>query len=177
MPLTTLKQMLRHQLGVAYDAEQQALQVLDRLETETASKPLRDRVRLHREETRRHAGTLERSLELMGMDAPLVQSAGVRGLREERRVFYGAEPTPSLAERYELEMATRLLSYQSSLYQAIVRLAAAAGEGDVQRLVERNLAEEGAMLRWLEEAGEASAEDDRAAARATAGHAPPAVAG
>lgn len=175
MPLTTLKQMLRHQLGVAYDAEQQMLQVLDRLETETASTPLRDRVRLHRDETRRHASTLERCLELMGMDAPRVQSDGVRGLREERRAFYGEQPTPRLAERYELEMATRLLSYQCALYDGVARLAAAADEGDVLRLVKRNLSEDAATLRWLEEAGESLSFEEPASV--AAGQAPPAVAG
>ncbi len=151
MPVNTLKELLRLRLGEIYFAEQEILQLLDALETETQSRILRDRLRGRREETRRHVAALEKSFELLGTDPPRSSSPAVHGICEERRAFMRELPGPVALESYHIDVLARIASYKLAAYQGVLDLAADIGQSDVRSLLERCLREEVASAAWLRE--------------------------
>src|SRR5512142_286588 len=112
MPVNTLKELLRLRLGEMYFAEQEILQLLDALETETQSRSLRDRLRGRREETRRHLAAVEKCFELLGTDPPRASSSAMRGLCEERRGFMRELPGPVALESYHVDLLSRVAHYK-----------------------------------------------------------------
>jgi ferritin-like metal-binding protein YciE len=150
MPVHTLRDLFRHSLGVQYDAEQQILGTLDEMETETRSTALRDRLRLHRDETQHQIQNIERCFELIGTDAPRAECAVARGLREEKRAFRRESPSPEAIELYDLHAASRTESYEIASYRGLSSMAAALELDDVRRLLLQNLRQEEDMSGWLE---------------------------
>jgi len=149
MPVNTLKELLRLRLGETYYAEQELLQLLDALETETQSRILRDRLRARRDETRRHVAGLEKCFELLGTDPPRSSSPAMHGLCEERRAFVRELPGPVALESYHLDVLSRIAYYKLAAYQGLLDLANEIGQNDVRSLLERCLKEEIAAAAWL----------------------------
>lgn len=149
MPVNTLKELLRLRLGETYSGEQDMLQLLDAIETETQSRRLRDRIRGERDESRRHIGALEKSFELMGTDPPRTSSPALHGLCEERRAFVREAPGPVALEWYHVDIVNRASQYKLASYQGLVELAREMGQSDVRSLLDRCLADEAASTTWL----------------------------
>jgi ferritin-like metal-binding protein YciE len=149
MGLHTLKDVFRHALGMLYDAEQQILASIDEIETETRSTAFRNRIRQHRQETQRQIQNVERCFELLGTDAPHVQSAGARGMREDKRAFRREQPSPEALEIFDLDAASKTEHYEIASYRSLLNMAVTLGVDDVRRLLEQNLREEEAMSEWL----------------------------
>ncbi len=151
MPVNTLKELLRLRLGEIYFAEQEILQLLDVLETETQSRILRDRLRGRREETRRHVAALEKCFELLGTDPPRASSPALHGICEERRAFVRELPGPVALESYHVDVLARVAAYKVAAYQGVLDLAGDIGQSDVRTLLERCLRDEVASAAWLRE--------------------------
>jgi len=151
MPVNTLKELLRLRLGEMYFAEQELLQLLDALETETQSRILRDRLRGRRDETRRHVSGLEKSFELLGTDPPRSSSPALHGLCEERRTFVREQPGAVALESYHVDLLNRIAHYKLAAYEGLVDLATEIGQNDVRSLLERSLKEETAAAGWMRE--------------------------
>ncbi|HLU26725.1 MAG TPA: DUF892 family protein [Longimicrobiales bacterium] len=151
MAINSLQDVFRHGLGDIYDAEQQLLSVLDQMETETQDTSIRDRIRKHRDETQHQIENLERCFELIGVDAPRVQCAAIRGLRDEKRTFQQENPSPQALEAFNLDAASKTEHYEIAAYRGLMNQAKALGQEDVRRLLEQNLRQEEEMSRWIEE--------------------------
>lgn len=151
MPVNTLKELLRLRLGETYFAEQEILQLLDALETETQSRIQRDRLRGRRDETRRHVAAVEKCFELLGTDPPRSSSPVMHGICEERRTFVRETPGPVALESYHIDLLSRIAAYKVAAYQGVLDLAADIGQSDVRSLLERCLREEVAAATWLRE--------------------------
>ncbi len=151
MPVNTLKELLRLRLGEMYFAEQEILQLLDALETETQSRILRDRLRGRRDESRRHVAALEKCFELLGTDPPRSSSPALHGICEERRTFVRETPGPVALESYHIDVLSRIAAYKVAAYQGVLDLAGDIGQSDVRSLLERCLREEMAAAAWLRE--------------------------
>ncbi len=151
MPVNTLKELLRLRLGELYFAEQEVLQLLDALETETQSRTLRDRLRGRREETRRHVTAVEKCFELLGTDPPRASSPAMHGLCEERRGFVRELPGPVALESYHVDLLGRLAHYKLAAYEGVLDLATDIGQSDVRSLLDRCLRDETTAAAWLRE--------------------------
>lgn len=151
MPVNTLKELLRLRLGEMYNGEQEMLQLIDAVETETQSRLLRDRVRRQRDDARRHIAVLEKSFELLGTDPPRTSSPLVHALCEERRSIMREAPGPVAMEWYHLDMLARAAHYQSAAYQGLVDLACEIGQNDVRSLLERCRQDEAGAAVWMAE--------------------------
>ncbi len=149
MPVNTLKELLRLRLGEMYFAEQEVLQLLDAVETETHSRLLRDRVRTRRDEARRHVAALEKCFELLGTDPPRASSPAMHGLCEERRGFAREAPGPVALDSYHVDLLHRIAHYKLAAYQGLLALATEIGQSDVHALLERCLREEATASTWL----------------------------
>ncbi|HEX7089018.1 MAG TPA: DUF892 family protein [Longimicrobiales bacterium] len=151
MPANSLSDVFRHALGDIYDAEQQILSVLDQMETETSDEQIRNRVRKHRDETEQHIQNLERCFELLSAQAPRVQCAAIRGLRDEKRTFQQENPSEEALEVFNLDAASKTEHYEIASYRGLIDQARVLGQDDVRRLLEQNLRQEEDMSRWIEE--------------------------
>jgi len=151
MPLDTIRDVFLHQLGAAYDAEQQMVGMIDQVEMEALSVDLRNRMRLHREETLRQIGSLERCFELTGTAPPRVESGIVRGIREDRQQFAGDQPSETALEVFNIHLVDRLAHYKAAAYRLLADLARHIGQDDVRRLLEQNLADEESLCGWVAE--------------------------
>lgn len=149
MPVNTLKELLRLRLGEVYGGEQEMLQLVDAIETETHSRLLRDRLRGHRDEARRHILALEKCFELLGTDPPRSTSPALHGLCEERRGFVREAPGPVALESYHVDLLNRASHYKLAGYEGLLELAREIRQGDVVSLLERCLKEEIAATEWL----------------------------
>jgi ferritin-like metal-binding protein YciE len=149
MPVNTLKELLRLRLGETYGGEQEMLQLVDAIETETHSRLLRDRLRGHRDEARRHINALEKSFELLGTDPPRSTSPALHGLCEERRGFVREAPGPVALESYHVDLLNRASHYKVAAYEGVLDLAREIRQGDVVSLLDRCLKDESAATDWL----------------------------
>ncbi len=149
MPVNTLKELLRLRLGETYGGEQEMLQLVDAIETETHSRLLRDRLRGHRDEARRHVNALEKSFELLGTDPPRSSSPALHGLCEERRAFAREAPGPVALESYHVDLLHRASHYKLAAYEGLLELAREIRQGDLVSLLERCLKDETAATDWL----------------------------
>lgn len=149
MAVNTLKELLRLRLGELYSGEQDLLQLVDAIETETQSRLLRDRLRGHRDEARRHVAALEKSFELLGTDPPRAASPALHGLCEERRGFVRELPGPVALESYHVDVLNRGAHYKLAAYEGLLLLAREMRQGDVVTLLERCFRDEKGAVEWL----------------------------
>ena len=174
MPVNTLKELLRLRLGEMYNGEQEMLQLVDAVETETQSRLLRDRLRSHRDEARRHIAALEKSFELLGTDPPLSTSPALHGICEERRSFMRESPGIVAREAYHVDILSRTSAYKTASYQGLVDLARDIGQNDLRSLLDRCYKEESAAALWLRDHRSAVVSEVRPPAPERAIAAPPA---
>lgn len=151
MPANNLNDLFRHELGDIYDAEQQILSVLDRMETQTEDTRVRDRIRQHRDETQHQIQNLEQCFELLGTSAPRVQCSAIRGLRDEKTTFEEENPSKEALEVFNLEAANKTEHYEVASYRGLIDQARALEQGDVEKLLQQNLDQEEDMSRWIED--------------------------
>jgi len=147
--VNTLKELLRLRLGELYSGEQEVLQLVDAIETETRSRLLRDRLRGRRDEARRHMAALEKSFELLGTDPPRAASPALHGLSDERRAFVRESPGPVALENYHVDVLSRGAHYQLAAYEGVLLLAREIRQGDVVTLLERCFRDETGAVDWL----------------------------
>jgi ferritin-like metal-binding protein YciE len=151
MSIHTIRDLFLHQLGAAYDVEQQVVGFVDQVEMEALSTDFRDRMRRHRTETLRQIDNLERCFELTGAAPPHVECALVRGMREDRQQFAAAGPSGTALEVFNLHSIDRLAHYKEAMYRLLAELARNVGQDDVRRLLEQNLGDEAALCEWVAE--------------------------
>ncbi len=149
MAVNTLKELLRLRLGELYSGDQEMLQLVDAIETETRSRMLRDRLRGHRDEARRHVAALEKSFELLGTDPPRAASPALHGLCEERRAFVREAPGPVALESYHVDVLNRGAQYKLAGYEGLLLLAREIRQGDVVTLLDRCFRDETGAVTWL----------------------------
>jgi ferritin-like metal-binding protein YciE len=147
--MLSMKDVFRHQLGVAYDAEQQILGILDETETETGSTDLRNRIRAHRLEKQRQITNLERCFELMGGAPANVRSLTLRGLRADRMAFRQLQPVQPAIEACDLLLLELAAQTSVALYRGLCDLGRRIDAGDAVRLLSRSLESEQGFTEWL----------------------------
>jgi ferritin-like metal-binding protein YciE len=151
MSIDTLRDVFCHELGVAYDAEQQMIGMIDQIEMEALSTEFRDRMRLHRTETLHQIDNLERCFEFVGSAPPHVRSGTVRGIRADREAFDAQQPSTAALEAYNLHAVDRLAHYKGATYRLLATLAQLVGYDDARRLLEQNLQDEEQVAQWIAE--------------------------
>jgi ferritin-like metal-binding protein YciE len=143
-----MRDLYRHLLAEAHDAERHTLMMLDEMETEMSAADGRDRVRRYRETTARQVDTLERCMELLGGAAPRLRSAALHGLREDRQAMSALAPAPSALELYDVAVLGRIAEGAAAAFRTLAALAAVCEQGDARRLFERALVEEEETAAW-----------------------------
>jgi ferritin-like metal-binding protein YciE len=148
MTVESMRELYRHLLAEAYDAERHALMLLDAMETEMSAPDARDRIRSYRGTTARQLETLERAMELLGGACPSVTSAAMQGVRDDRRSLVSNSPPAAVLETYDIVALGRAAELGSAAYRALAALAGVCGQSDARRLFERAIAEEEEAVAW-----------------------------
>lgn len=148
MTVESMRELYRHLLAEAYDAERHTLMLLDAMETEMSEADARDRVRSYRSTTARQLEMLERAMELLGGASPSVTSAAMQGVRDDRRTLIGNSPPGAVLETYDIVALGRTAVLGSAAYRALAALAGVCGQTDARRLFERAIAEEEEAAAW-----------------------------
>lgn len=125
-----------------YSAEQQQLRVLATLRRAASDDGLRRVLRLHGEETRQHAGRLERIFMLLDEPIRWARCPGVLGILEECQEAAEAHPAGPLRDAAIVAAAQRLDYYEMAAYGALAGWADALGLPRVAALLNACLDEE-----------------------------------
>ncbi len=168
--MESMRELYRHLLAEAYDAERHTLMLLDQLETHLGAPDARERARSCRAATGRQLEMLERAMELLGGACPPVTSAALQGVRDDHRRLVAAAAAPSVLETGGVVALGRACELTAALYRSLAALAVVCGQADARRLLERALAEEEDASAWC------TAALPRLAAEATLQRGPAAVA-
>lgn len=148
MAVESMRELYRHLLAEAYDAERHALGLLDQLETDMGAPDGRNRVRRYRDATTRQIDTLERCMELLGGASPSVASAALPGVLEDRRTFLLQAPAVGVLEAYDVIALGRCAELAAAGYRTLAALASVCGQPDARRLFERAIGEEEETAAW-----------------------------
>jgi ferritin-like metal-binding protein YciE len=125
-----------------YSAEQQQLRVLANLRRAATDDTLRRVLRLHGEETRQHAGRLERIFTLLDEPIRWARCPGVLGILEECQEATDEHPAGPLRDAAIVAAAQRLDYYEMAAYGALAGWADALGLPRVAALLNACLDEE-----------------------------------
>ncbi len=135
-------------LNDAY-AMERSLEVMLRKQAENADahSALRERARIHLDETAEHANRLTRCLEMLGSSPSALKSA----TGQVMELAKGFTTRFSRDERVKDFLAACGSEYfEVACYKSLIAGAAAAGEDELVPLLEQNLKEDSAMAGWLD---------------------------
>jgi ferritin-like metal-binding protein YciE len=146
--MTDSKERLAQWLRDAHAMEEQAETMLSgQIERLENYPELRDRMRVHLEETRQQAERLEQCLDRMGEGSSTLKDAGGKLIaigQSISGIFAGDEVMKGSLASYTFE------HMEIASYKMLIAAAGEVGDADVQRVCEENLREEVAMADWLE---------------------------
>lgn len=146
--MTTRRDEVIDWLNDAY-AMERSLEVTLRkqADNEDAHRALRDRARIHLDETAEHANRLTRCLEMLGSSPSTLKSAAGQLMETAKSFttkFTRDERVKDFLAAYGSEY------FEVACYKSLIAGATAAGEQEIVPLLEQNLNEDSAMADWLD---------------------------
>ena len=134
----TPEEIFSFKLGSAHNMETKLLDVLEELEQAAQRDEIKQSLRQHREETRRHAMNIEKCFSLLGEDiddspCPVIEAMAKEGKATIKKT------DDSLLDAIVLVAATESEHYEIAVYQTLVTNARARGATEVAELLQQNL--------------------------------------
>ncbi|RWK44727.1 MAG: ferritin-like domain-containing protein [Mesorhizobium sp.] len=146
--MTDSQERLTQWLRDAHAMEEQAETMLSGQIRRLENYPeLRDRMRMHLDETRQQAQRLEQCLDRMGEGSSTLKDAGGKIVAMGQNIsgmFAGDEVMKGSLASYTFE------HMEIASYKMLIAAAGEVGDAEAQRVCEQNLREEEAMADWLE---------------------------
>jgi ferritin-like metal-binding protein YciE len=151
MSVSSMKDLLKHELGDLLYAEQLILKMLGTLTREVKNPEMLSRVQEHIGETEEQIQRLRRAFEAIGEKAKAETCQAAVGLKEEHDSFKSEEnPSKLLLEAFDLGNSLRVEHYEIAGYRSAIAVATAMGEREVAALLGESLREEEAMASFIE---------------------------
>lgn len=151
MSVSTMKDLLKHELGDLLYAEQLILKMLGTLTREVKNPEVLTRVQEHIGETEEQIQRLRRAFAAIGEKAKAETCQAAVGLKEEHDAFKKEEnPSKQLLEAFDLGNSLRVEHYEIAGYRSAIAVATAMGEREVAALLGESLREEEAMASFIE---------------------------
>lgn len=151
MAASTMKDLLKHELGDLLYAEQLILKMLGTLTKEVKNPEVLNRVQEHIGETEEQIQRLRRAFEAVGEKAKAETCEAAVGLKAEHDSFKKEEnPSKQLLEAFDLGNSLRVEHYEIAGYRSAIAVATAMGEREVAALLGESLREEEAMASFIE---------------------------
>ena len=112
MPMDSLSDLLKHELGDLLFAEKTIVKTTKKLSKEVKDPVLLERMQRHLVETEQQIKNLERAFETIGERAKAEKCPGILGLVEEHDEFKkDEEPSKPMLEAFDLGTALRIDHY------------------------------------------------------------------
>jgi ferritin-like metal-binding protein YciE len=151
MSVSSMKDLLKHELGDLLYAEQLILKMLGTLTREVKNPEMLARVQEHIGETEEQIQRLRRAFEAIGEKAKAETCEAAVGLKAEHDGFKKDEnPSRQLLEAFDLGSSLRVEHYEIAGYRSAIAVATAMGEREVAALLGESLREEEAMASFIE---------------------------
>lgn len=149
MSLTSIKDLFIHDLEDMYYAENQLLEALDDLSSQTEDADIARAFEEHREETQGHLDRLEEVFDLLDMEPEREECEGIEGLIEEHEDFVEMEPEQAVLDLHNLVAGQKTEHYEIAAYGNMALIADRLGLEEGGDLLHENLEEEKEALNKL----------------------------
>lgn len=140
--LTSLEDLLVHELQDIYHAEGQILKALPRMVKAASHPELKSAFEEHRLQTEGHVERLEQAFKLLGIPAKGKKCEGMAGLLEEGKKTMAEDAEPGVLDAALISAAQKVEHYEIASYGCVCTYAEMLGHEEVHDLLGQNLEEE-----------------------------------
>lgn len=140
--LSSLDDLLVHELQDIYHAEGQILKALPKLAKAATSPELKRAFEEHRAQTEGHVDRLNQVFKLLGRPAKGKKCEGMAGLLEEGKEVIAQEAEPAVRDAALIAAAQKVEHYEIAAYGCVCTYAEMLGYDRVHELLGDNLDEE-----------------------------------
>jgi ferritin-like metal-binding protein YciE len=137
-----LQDLFEHELEDIYYAEHKLVTALGEMVDESSDPAVKKAFAEHRTQTEEHVRRLDQVFTTLGQKPHATTCEGIEGLIKEKKSFSKEKPTSTLLDLYNLGAGAKSERYEISAYEGLIDMAQQLGLGDVQYLLDQNLAEE-----------------------------------
>ena len=149
--LSSLDDLLVHELQDMYYAEKALTKTLPQLAREASDSELARAFKSHLRETEKHVVNLERVFEHLGKTPQAHPCPGIDGIKKEHDEFMQrGRPTPKVKDVFLTGAAARAEHYEIAAYTGLVGQARALKQREAVELLQQNLRQEKEALRKVE---------------------------
>jgi ferritin-like metal-binding protein YciE len=149
--MQTGREFFIHGLTDVYDAEQQLVEALGELAGDSSNGQLKKAFETHRAQTEKQVERLNQAFEILGEQPEETECHGIRGIIQEKKSFDQEEPTPDLADVFNVGGAIKTEQYEIAEYESLIDLARELGENKIVKLLGQTLKEEQATLKKMQQ--------------------------
>ena len=142
MKLTSLDELLVHELKDLLSAEKQLVKALPKMAKGASSENLRAAFHEHLEQTKGHVERLEKSFEILGKAARAEHCKAMEGLIEEGADLLEEEGDDSVKDAALIGAAQRVEHYEIAAFGTCRTLAELVGQQEIAALLQETLDEE-----------------------------------
>ena len=151
MPIASPRELFVHELSDIMSAEHIILKMLPQLQSEAKTKEVKDAFKQHENETREQIEVLNHVFEQIGEQPEETTCHTAEGLKEEHDALLEEQPTPEMLELGNLGGAAKTEHYEIATYTTLVQMATDLGERKAATLLRKNLRQEKAMAKTVEQ--------------------------
>jgi len=151
MPMQTPQDLFVHELSDMLSAEQIIVQMLEAAQGLVQNPQLQQGLRMHAEQSRKHAQRVQQVLQLLGAQPHQVQSYPVQGLLQQLQEVQQFRPSPEVLQGLVVGGAAKTEHLEIAAYTGLIEKAQAMGQREAAQLLQQNLQDEQQMLQQVEQ--------------------------
>ena len=142
MKLTSLNDLLLHQLQDLYGAEQQLLKAMPKMISKAESPKLKAAIETHYSETQNQVNRLEEVFTALGEKAEAIKCKAMEGLLKEAEETMAEDADPEVMDAAIIASAQRVEHYEIAGYGTAATYARFLGHTQAAELLKQTLSEE-----------------------------------
>ncbi|MBC7896671.1 MAG: ferritin-like domain-containing protein [Cytophagaceae bacterium] len=142
MQMTTLHDLMVHELKDLYSAERQLVQALPKMAQSASNSELQVAIATHLEQTKEHVARLEQAFEMLGESGKGMKCKGMEGLIEEGKSLLEEDIDPDVLDAGIIAAAQRVEHYEIAAYGTVREYARTLGHDEIAALLTATLDEE-----------------------------------
>ncbi len=151
MAIQRIQELVQHELGDIYDAEQQIVQMLPQLANECDSGEVKSALQYHEQQTRQQIQNLEQCFQILGAPPKRTACQAIAGLKQEHDSFLCEMPSSEILTMFDVGGAASSAHYEIASYRGLIEQANLLGQKDCARLLQENLSQEEEMAQKVEQ--------------------------
>lgn len=156
MKLSTLSDLLHHELKDLYSAENQLVKALPKMAKAAANEELQAGFEEHLEQTKGHVERLDRIAEMLGVKLTGHKCKAMEGLIKEGSEMISEDAEDAIKDAGLIGAAQRVEHYEIAGYGTAAAIARQLGHDDIVEILEETLAEEKETDEKLSEVAEST---------------------